>query len=318
MSILYLNEADVERLLSMEVAIEAVAAVFKRRSEADILNIPRHRAKLKHSMLHVMAAASMTMETYCTKVYTSTREKTRFHLLLHAGDSGKLLAIIEGRRLGALRTGAVSAVASDAMARADADTVGVFGSGLQAKFQLEAISHVRDIVEAYVYSPNPDNRARFARDMSAILGFEVVAVSKPELAAEDKDIVITATTSATPVLLGEWIAAGTHINAIGGNILSKRELDLDTMRICRPIIVDDMEHCRMEAGELAHAVEEGVMDWTDIHELAAVVHQRFPGRGTTEDVTLFKSVGAAFQDLAVAKATYELALREGIGQRLNL
>lgn len=318
MSVLFLSEADIERLLTMEVAIEAVGAIFKRRAESDITNIPRRRARLKKSILHVMAAASGTMETTCTKIYTSTRENTQFHLLLHDGASGELRAILEGRRLGALRTGAVSAVATDMMARADADTVGVFGSGLQAKFQLEAMSHVRDIEEAYVYSPNPEHRALFARDMSAILGINVVPVSKPELAAEDKDIVITATTSASAVLLGEWIAPGAHINAIGGNFLSKSELDLETMRICRPIIVDDKEQCRSEAGELVLAVEEGIVDWADVHELGDVVHQRLVGRGHADDVTLFKSVGSAFEDLAVAKAAYDLAIREGIGQRLPI
>lgn len=318
MSALFLSESDIERLMNMELAIEAAGAVFRRRAEGDIENIPRGRARTERSMLHVMGAASQSMNVTCAKIYTSTRTKTRFHLLLHDGDSGELLAIIEGRRLGALRTGAISGLATDLMARADASTVGVLGSGLQAKFQLEAVSCVRDIVEAYVYSPNPDRRSLFAREMSAILGIEVTPVAKPELAAEDKDIVITATNSARPVLAADWIAEGTHLNAIGSNALARAELDPQSIRLCRPIIVDDKDQARLEAGDFVRALDDGILRWEDVHELAAVVHQRVLGRERPDDVTLFKSVGAAFEDLAVAKAAYELACREGVGQRLPL
>ncbi|MFO0948392.1 MAG: ornithine cyclodeaminase family protein [Planctomycetota bacterium] len=316
MGALFLSESDVERLVNMELAIEAESAVFRRRAEPDINNIPRGRARTEKCMLHVMGAASNSMGVACSKIYTSSRGSLSFLVLLHDGGTGELLAVLEGNRLGAVRTGAVSAVATDLMARPDSNTVGIFGSGRQARTQLEAVCFVRDIVEAYVYSPNSLRRTQFAEEMSSLLGIDVVPVAKPELAAEDKDIVITATTSATPVLKAEWISEGTHLNAVGSNFLAKAELDTETIRQCKPIVVDDKEQSKIEAGDFTRPLEEGVITWQDIHELSSIVHQRLPGRTHADDITLFKSVGAAFEDLAIAKAAYELALREGVGNRL--
>lgn len=316
MGALFLNEADVERLITMELAIEAQSAVFRRRAESDVTNILRGRARTEHCMLHVMGAASNSMGVTCAKVYTSSRGSLSFLVLLHDGGTGELLAVIEGNRLGALRTGAVSAVATDLMSRPDSNTVGIFGSGRQARTQLEAVCFVREIVEAYVYSPNSLRRTQFAQEMSTLLGIDVVPVAKPELAAEDKDIVITATTSATPVVMADWISEGTHINAIGSNFLGRAELDSEIVRQCKPIVVDDKEQAKLEAGDFTRPLEEGTIGWQDVHELGSVVHLRFPGRTHADDITLFKSVGSAFEDLAIAKATLELALREGIGHRL--
>lgn len=316
MAAIYLTEDDVDSLLSMEMAIDVVADVFRRQASGEVANIPRARARTDHGMLHVMGAAAKTLDAFAIKVYTTTRSGARFFVHLFSGHTGELLAVIAADLLGAIRTGAVSGVATRIMARQDASTVGVFGSGKQARTQLEAICEVRDIVEAYVYSPSAAHRERFAHEMSSELGVEVTPVGKPELAAEDKDIVITATTSIEPVLSSDWIDEGAHLVAIGSNFLGKTEIDLKTIGRCESIVVDDKEQARLEAGELVKAVEDGVVRWSNISDLASVIVQKSPGRRHSDDVTLFKSVGTAFCDLAVAKAVYERAIVEGIGASL--
>ena len=316
MAALFLREADVEQLLPMEAAIEAVTTVFRKQAITEVANIPRGRARTDHALLHIMGAAVKTLGVMACKIYSSTKQQTRFLVHLYDGESGALLAVMEADRLGALRTGAATGLATSHMARPDANTVGVFGSGKQARTQLEAVCEVRDIVEAYVYSRTPERRNQFAQEMSASLGIKVVAVARPELAAEDKDILITATTSSGPVLFADWVGEGAHVNAIGSNFLGKSELDVALVRECGPIIVDDKEQARLEAGDFMPAMEEGVIRWTDVGELADLVVGRATGRHDPTDITLFKSVGVAFEDLAVAKYVYDQALEAGLGQRL--
>lgn len=316
MAALFLSEADIDGLLTMEAAVEAVTQAFRRQAMTEVMNIPRHRVRTDLTMMHLMGAAAKTLNALCCKVYTTNKRGANFFIHLFDGKSGELLAIMQGKRMGAIRTGAVTGLATQHMARTDANTVGVLGSGLQARTQLEAICLARTIVEAYVYSPNVDHRESFAKEMATELGIEVRAVAKPELAVEDKDIVVTATDSVDPVLLGDWVSEGTHINAIGSNFLGRAELDPETIRKCDPIIVDDKEQCRLEAGDFTKAMEEGIVRWSDIGELCNVVVGRTPGRHTPEDITLFKSVGVAFTDLAVARTVYDRAIEQGVGLEL--
>jgi alanine dehydrogenase len=316
MAALFLRESDVVKLLPMAAAIEAVETVFRKQALTEVANISRGRARTDHAMLHIMGAAVKTLGVMCSKVYATSRKSANFVVLLFDGKTGQTLAVIEGDMLGRIRTGATAGVAAAHMARPDADTVGVFGSGKQARTQLEAMCAVRKITEAYVYSPKEDNRETFASEMSMLLDVPVRAVLRPELAAEDKDIVVTATDSADPVLLSEWVGEGTHLSIVGSNFVGKAEIDVELVRRCEPIVVDDKEQGRMEAGDLVKAVDAGVVRWSDVQELGSVVVGRYPGRHEAADVTLFKSVGAALEDLAVAKAVYDAALQQGLGERL--
>jgi len=316
MAALFLREADVAKLLSMSAAIEAVETVFRKQALTEVANISRGRARTDAAMLHVMGAAAKTLGVMCSKVYATSRKNANFVVLLFDGKTGETLAVIEGDMLGRIRTGATAGVAAAHMARTDADTVGVFGSGRQARTQLEAMCAVRRITEAYVYSPKEDNRENFAAEMSVQLDVPVRAVHRPELAAEDKDIVVTATDSAEPVLMSEWVAEGTHLSVVGSNFIGKAEIDVELVRRCEPIVVDEKEQARVEAGDIVKAIEAGVVRWSDVHELGNVVVGRYPGRHEAADVTLFKSVGAALEDLAVAKAVYDSAIENGAGERL--
>jgi alanine dehydrogenase len=208
-------------------------------------------------------------------------------------------------------------VATQYMARPDAVEVGVFGSGKQARTQVQAVCKVRKVRRVQVYSLNEANRRRFATEMSELCQTEVEPVPRPEMAAEDKDIVITSTNSREPVLNGHWIAEGTHINAVGSNFLGKAELDAVTVRRCETIVVDSKDQARIEAGDFVQALEEGSIHWADIHELGQVIVGRYTGRAHPQDVTLFKSLGIALEDVAVAARVFAAAQTAGIGQSID-
>jgi len=314
---LLLSENDVRQVLTIDMALEAVEAAFRSVALDEAVNVPRARAQTDHAMMHAMSAASKTLGYLGYKVYVTTRKGSHFHVGLFDGKSGDLLTLMRADYLGQVRTGAASGLATRCMARADAQTVGLFGTGKQARTQLLAVAHVRSLTKASVYSPNEGHRRLFAAEMSGELGIEVEPVAQPQLAATNQDIVITATTSREPVLHGDWLSPGTHLNVIGSNFLGKAEIDAATVRRCAVIVVDNKDQARMEAGDFVKALEDGALHWSDVTELQFVLVGRRAGREHPEDITLFKSVGIALEDVAVAGRVYEAAKAAGLGQEVE-
>ncbi|HYV34393.1 MAG TPA: ornithine cyclodeaminase family protein, partial [Gemmataceae bacterium] len=317
MSVLLLTEEDVRRLLTMEMALEAVEQGLRKLALDEAVNVPRARAQTDHAMLHTMSAAAKTLGYMGTKCYATSRKGSNFLFSLFDGKSGALLALIQADYLGQVRTGAASGVATQYMARPEAAEVGVFGSGKQARTQLQAVCKVRKIRRAQVYSPNEERRRAFAQEMTDVCQCEVQPVPRPEMAAEDKDIVITATSSREPVLNGNWISEGTHLNVIGSNFLGKAEVDAVCVRRCASIIVDSKDQARIEAGDFVQPLEDGSIHWSAIHELGQVIVGRYTGRAHAEDVTMFKSLGIAIEDVAVAGVVYQKAVETGVGRTVE-
>jgi ornithine cyclodeaminase/alanine dehydrogenase-like protein (mu-crystallin family) len=313
-----LSEDDVRRVLTMDMALEAVEQALRKMALDEAQNVPRARVQTDHAMLHTMSAAAKSLGAMGAKVYATSRKgSAQFHVSLFDGKTGALLCLMQADYLGQMRTGAASGVATKYMALPDSSEVGIFGSGKQARTQLLAVCKVRKVRQATVYSPNEENRRRFAEEMSERSGTEVVAVARPEMAAEKKDVVITATTSREPVLSGHWLAQGAHVNAIGSNFLGKAELDAAVLHRCSLIVVDSKDQARLEAGDFQQALEDGSLHWADVRELGQVVVGRYPGRKHDQDITLFKSLGIALEDLAVAGRVYARAVAEGLGQVVN-
>jgi alanine dehydrogenase len=315
---LLLRETDVTELLDIETAIAAVEEVLRDQAEGLATNRPRQRVAAPTSQLHVMAAAARRLGVCGLKAYITSRKGARFLVLLYDSDSGDLLAIMEADRLGQMRTGAASGVATKYMARSDADTVGIFGTGWQAESQLMAVCAVKQIKSIKAYSRNAERREAFARKMSATLQIEVTPVKSPEEAARGQSIIITATNAREPVLNGDWIEAGAHINAIGSNFLSKRELDLEAVRRASVIAVDSIEQSRLESGDLLPAIERGLINWESVVELGRIVAGQVRGRINDSDITIFKSSGIALEDISTALRVYNLARERGIGQQIEL
>ncbi|MGH9397091.1 MAG: ornithine cyclodeaminase family protein [Terriglobia bacterium] len=315
---LFLTESDVLDLLPMDVAIERVEAAFRAQSGGGAANEPRKRIFLPHVSLHFMAAALPGESMMGIKIYTVSRGAFRFVVLLYEAERGELLAFIEADQLGRIRTGAASGVAAKYLSRADASTVGLIGSGRQARTQLHAVTRVRKIRAARVYSPDGTHRRQFAREMSDLLGIEVEAVESAEAAARFGDVVMTATNARQPVLSGEWLKPGAHVNAVGANMENRREVDDALLNRAAVIAVDSTVQARIEAGDLIQGFAPSPVQWGRVAEMWEIMAGCRPGRKTSEDITLFKSTGIALWDVAAAGAIYRRAKDLGRGQQIGL
>jgi len=307
----FITEEQVVSLLDMPTAIEAVEEIMRLHGEGRAFNHPRQRVRRQSAILHWMAATVPEWGLTGFKVYTP-----RSVLFFLYGAEGELLMVAEAARLGQIRTGAASGVATKFMARTDSRTIGIIGTGSQAETQLTAICQVRQIERVFAYSRTPERRENFARKMTEMLGVPVKPVTSAEEAVQNADIIVTITTSHTPVLLGNWLKVGMHINAAGSNSLVRRELDSEAVRKCQRIVVDDRMQARLECGDLLSAVERGDLAWDRLLELGEVVCGKVKGRESDEEITLFESQGIALWDLAVGKVVYERAKSKSIGTNL--
>jgi alanine dehydrogenase len=312
---IFLRESDVEKLANMDTAIELIEQAFRLQGEQKADIAPRRRCRLEHGMMNVMSASMPTLGYAGLKSYTSVGGANLFLILLYK-DDGQLVAAIEADKLGQIRTGAASAVATKYMARRESSRLGIFGAGLQARSQIQAICAVRSIKSIVAYSRNPQNLGKFCKEMTKATGIEVRPAASPEEAAKEVDIISTATNSKEPVLKGEWISKGTHINAIGSNSISRQEIDVETVRRSACVVVDSCEQAMLESGDLARAAESEVFYWEDAKELGLVVVGEFPGREEAGEITLFESQGIALEDIALAAKIYEQAIKSGAGERL--
>jgi ornithine cyclodeaminase/alanine dehydrogenase-like protein (mu-crystallin family) len=315
---LYLTESQVRDLLPMDRAIDLVEAGLRHWAAGRAENHPRRRLQLGSSaMLHYMTALDLETGYLGAKLYTTHPETGAHFFVLLFSAAGRPLASIEANVLGQIRTGAATGVATRCLARPDAGVVGVIGSGFQARTQLEAVARVRSIRQAKVFSRSPENRAGFAKAMEAALNLPVVPVASAREAAEEADIVITATNARDPVLAGEWLEPGMHVNAVGSNHARRRELDAEAVRRADLIVADSVEQARAESGDLIQAFETQGGRWEAVVELRDVVAGTAPGRSRIDQITLFKSNGLALEDIAVAGYLYEQATRRPISAARN-
>ena len=316
---LLLAEADVKAVLTMPLAIAAVEDSFRRLAGGTALLHSRQRLHVpSKSYLHYMAAADAASGYMGLKIYTSAKEGLRFLVPLFSVESGDMLALIEADYLGQMRTGAASGVATRLLAREDARNVGIIGTGLQARTQLEAIALVRKLARVRTWSRDEQRRKKFAVEMSEVVGLRVEAAATAEEAIGDADIVVTSTTATNPVVEGRWLKPGVHINAIGANFPQKRELDAAAIERCEVIVADSREQSKFEAGDLIQAFGEEPMKWAGVRELADIVGGKVPGRTSPEQITLFKSNGIAIEDIVVAGRIYELARERGLGREVPM
>ena len=306
---LYLTEDDVGALVDVNDAIAALDAAFARWGQEGTVNLPRQRLPLPRRSLNLMAASYPAEGVFGHKAYFSGC----FYFTLYSIAERRLLALIEANTLGALRTGAASGVATRWMARDDARTAALIGPGKQGATQLQAICAVRKIERARVFSRTAATREAFAREMSASLCIAVEPASDAESCVRGADIVITATGSATPVVLGDWLSPGCHVNVVGANAESRREVDDAAVRRAASVVVDDRAQARIEAAELIGLARAGSLDWNDVAELGDVVRGTVKARRSANDITLFKSLGIALEDVAFGNLIYRRALERGRG-----
>src|SRR5215470_1182683 len=275
---LHISESEVSALLTMPMAVAAVEDVSRKQASGEVVLHARRRFEFPEGrFFHHMAAADHIANRVATKQYTYVNGKLKFIVSLYSMETGDLLATIEGDKLSQLRTGAASGVATKYLARTNAKKVAIIGSGWQAQAQLEAVAAVRKLESATVYGRDAERREKFALEMGAKLGFPVYAKASSAEAVRGADIVSVATTSSKPVLFGEDLPAGMHVNAIGANHMRKRELDDAAVLKADVVVVDSIEQSKQEAGDLVLGFASDEKRWERVAELSQLVAGKAAG-----------------------------------------
>ncbi|MEO7728800.1 MAG: ornithine cyclodeaminase family protein [Burkholderiales bacterium] len=310
----YINEAEVAQILTMAKTVELVEAAMKARAEGRAIDVPRVRTRSPAGTQHILQAAAPELKLIGYKAYYSNPGKgSRYHVHLIDTDSGNLVAMIEASYLGMMRTGAASGVATKYMARENATTVGMLGAGKQAEGQLEAVCAVRKINSAKIYSRKSDKARDFCVRMSDKLGIKMEAVTSAPEAVHGVDIINVITKAANPVLLGEWLEPGQHINAAGSNALTRRELDEFAIKRCARVVVDSRGTARNECGDLLPLIESGKLDWDALPELGELIAGHIAGRRSRDDITLYESHGMGIQDIYTGDHILKVAREKNLG-----
>jgi len=317
---LIIREAEVRQLLTMPDAIDALDTAFAELGRGNAQNSSRQRIVLPQppAVLHMLAGAVPGLDALGFKAYSGAAGTVRFSVNLYRASTGELLSIMEADWLGRMRTGAASGLATRYLAREDAVSLGVLGSGGQAETQIMAIAAVRPLQRIRVFSRNQERLQQFCTDLGSRLGLTLEPVASAEAAVRGADILVTATVAREPVVLGEWLRLGVHINAMGSNWANRREIDTATVTAATHIFADSIEQAKLEAGDLVIPVNEGKLAWSRVQELSALIAGTVTGRTAPEDITLFNSLGIGLEDVAVAMRIYTLARERGIGQEVAL
>jgi ornithine cyclodeaminase len=328
MSVLILNEEDVQRLLPMNECIEVMERAFVALARGEVEQ-PLRTIFRPPQVKGVMALMPtfrggetplFGLKAICVFPGNAAigKDAHQGSVILFDGATGELRAIANASAITAIRTAAVSGLATRVLAKPDASTLAIIGAGVQARAHLEAIACVRKLQRVLVAASHKESAERFAQSMKSHVDCEVEPVGSPEEAVREADIVVTATTSREPVVHHEWLSPGTHINAIGTFSPRARELDTATMA-SSSIFVDRRESAFNEAGDYLIAAGEGAIGPESIlAELGEVLIGDHPGRRSSDEITVFKSLGLAMEDLAAAEYCYQKALAQDGGKMVSL
>jgi len=322
-----LSREEVCRALPMREAIEAMKSAFAQLStgQADVplrvaLQVERHDGVALFMPAYLAAGDQMAVKIVSVFNDNPAKGLPLIHALVVVVDAttGEPVAVMDGTYLTALRTGAASGAATDLLARQDARTAAIFGAGVQGRTQLEAVCAVRPIQEAWVYDVSPERAAAYAAEMGQRLSLPVKVAGTPAEAVRRADVICTATTSSSPVFDDAGVRPGTHINAVGAYTPQMQEIPAETVLRAK-VVIDHREASLAEAGDLLIPLRQGLMTGDHVYaELGEIAAGLKPGRASSEEITLFKSVGVAVQDVAAAGAVLEAARRMGLGSEVAL
>lgn len=316
---LFLNEEQVKQLITMPLALEQVERALRDRALGKATDLPRARIQTAAGIQHMLQAAAPELGYIGFKYYFSPpgkRGATYVHLISMA--SGKLEAIVEAVWLGMTRTGAASGVASKVLANPGATVLAQIGAGFQGMGQLEAVVTALNIREARVYARTRDKLEAWCKQMGDKLGIPVLPANSAPEAIAGAQVVNIMTKSTVPVINGDWLQPGQHVNAAGSNALSRAEIDAKTVQRAKLIAVDSRGTARNECGDLIAAVETGKLSWDTLPEIGEVLSGRAPGRQHKDDITLYESHGMGIQDIYTAAKLVELARSRKVGTELPM
>jgi alanine dehydrogenase len=319
---LLLNAREVERLADMPRLVAAVEAGVREQGAGQVvlpprLNLPNGRGFFRLMPTVMNGSGIMGFKAF----HGSVQDGVRYFIAIYEQASGLLLAMMDAHYLTAARTGATTGVATKFMANRDARRVAVIGSGLEARTNLLGVCAARDVERVAVFSPNRERREAFSQRMGQELKIEVRACDSPESCMEGADIAVVATNTTGKgdgiAFRGAWARAGMHVNAIGSTMPKLREIDSESFARAGRIVIDcQAGQIEEESGDVIDALAKGAYDRGKVVELQEVVAARAPGRDADDQITLFKSVGTAVQDVASGYAVYQEARRLGVGSEV--
>ncbi|MDX1643610.1 MAG: ornithine cyclodeaminase family protein [Thermoanaerobaculia bacterium] len=323
---LLLGRDDIEELLEPAATVAAVEAALIASSRGEVLQPLRTVLDLPSSAASAlfMPAVLPAADALGTKLVTIYPQNRRLGLPTHHGAvllcdaaTGRPTALLEGAALTAVRTAAVTALATRLLARSDTRRLAVLGTGIQAESHLPFLLAERDFTSVAIWSPQEASRQRFAQCVETLVEVPLQVCDTAEEAVRGADVILTATAAADPVVARDWIEPGAHLNAIGASTATRREIDGPTVAASR-LFVEQRAAALAEAGDLLLAIEAGLVEATHIvAELGEVAVGDRPGRRSDDEITLFKSVGLAIEDLAVARLAVDRAGRLDLGRRVD-
>ncbi len=317
--IMVLGAAEVLRLFPMREAVRVMETALAALARGEAVQPLRTFMFTKDGagILGLMPAQLQTPAALGLKAVTIFPNNARLGLDTHQGavllfdaGTGRLLSLLDGGAITAIRTAAVSAVATAHLANEAATELAILGSGVQARTHLEAILCVRKIERVRIWSRTPEHARALAEEMAQRYQLEVIPVRQAELAVREAHIIVTVTAAKTPILYGEWLTPGVHLNAVGASLPDARELDTQAVKRSK-LIVDSVESALAEAGDILIPISEGALTTDHIHAtLGEVIIRAKEGRATASEITLFKSLGLGIEDVAAAQFIYQRAREE--------
>ncbi len=330
--VLVLSGKEIRKAVSMKQAIEAVKKAYIDRANGNAsvpkrttINVPE-----ANGIAMMLPSYLPKMGVYGTKLVSVFFDNPKHNLplvsgviVLHDGKTGEPTVIMDGNLPTAIKTGAATGAATDALARKDVRSVGLIGAGYQAVWQLEAVCEVRpQIREILVFDIDQERARAFAKRMRAFLSrfhVRIIQIESSEEAVRERDIIVTVTTSTIPVFDGNWLREGTHINAVGSFTPEMQELDETTIIRAEKIVTDVREDALEMVGDLIKPIRRGVVREDVIYcEIGEILSGKKPGREREDEITLFESVSMSALDVAVARTIHRNAMKMGFGQQIDL
>lgn len=324
---LVLSEREVQRLLDIEELIQALEQAHVQYSTGRavmpvrlVVPLPeiKGRVTCMPGYLSDDKALGMKVVTYFQDNPSRGLPSILATISLYSAETGKLLAVMDGTYITAIRTACASAMATRVLANPETPVLGILGAGVQARAHIRALTKVKPITKIKVYSPSGRGAPSLKQDLEAEVGVQIETVDTPEKVVREVDLLVTVTTANEPILRAEWLKPGVHINAVGSHRPDLREIDAATLKRAK-VVVDSREAIMAECGDILLAIKEGAITENHIHaEIGEILAGKKVARTSGEEITLYKSVGIAIQDLAAAQLVYQRALDQRAGVRVEM
>jgi alanine dehydrogenase len=318
-----LTKEDVKSVLKMKEAIQVVEKVLAEHAQKKTHSLSRSYLFPHNGRIGFMPAYIPSMNTAGVKIVSAFRENPKHKLpvvlgtiILNDSENGLPIAMMDGTYITAVRTGAMGAIAAKYLSRKDSEVAGVIGAGVQGRAQLLGLNEVREIKRAFVYSRTRSKRERYADEMSKRLGIDIISTESAEKATKNADILMTCTTSSTPVIIDKWVHPGLHITSVGVSTAGKQELSTEILKRSK-LVVDEVNQTS-QIGGISVPFSKGHLEKKDIHaEIGEIILGIKEGRATEEEVTVFVTSGLSIQDISTAKFAFEKAMEQDIGKVLQ-